>query len=206
MIDIYKLTRHADPRKMCRAPTRMSDGRVVATNGASLIVVPQHDGEFEPTAPENEAKIIGLTDLTSLTDWRPTSSLAMPELKPCGLCKGSLLIVETECPDCEGSGEFQHGSHTYTCGECDGDGFNKSRMATADDDNAKPCHECDGLGFAGRHQPVIVPGIQNGYALDARQIAQFPAGGEFAVNDGTLDSVRLRGDGWVGLIMPMIVR
>jgi len=203
MIDIYKLTRPSDPRKMCRAPTRMSDGRVVATNGASLIVVPQHDGEFEPTARENEKKIIEWTDLSVLTDWRPMSSLAMPKLKPCGLCKGSRLIVESACPDCDGLGEFQHGSHTYTCVECDGDGFNSSLMATADDDNAKPCHECDGLGFAGRHQPVLVPGIQDGYALDACQIAQFPPGGEFAVNGGTLDPVRVRGDGWVGLIMPM---
>ena len=206
MIDIYKLTRPSDPRKMCRAPTRMSDGRVVATNGAAMIIVPQHDGEFEPTARENEKKIIEWTDLSVLTDWRPMSSLAMPKLKPCGLCNGSRLIVETECPDCEGSGAFQHGRHTYTCWECDGDGFNKSRMATAADENTKPCHQCDALGVAGRHQPVIVPGIQAGRALDARQIAQFPAGGEFAVNDRTRDPVRLRGDGWVGSIMTMIVR
>lgn len=205
MIDIFKLTRPADPRKYCRAPTRMSDGRVVATNGAALIVVPQHDGEFEPTAPENEKKIIERTDLTALTDWRPMASLVMPEMQPCGLCKGSRLIAETACPDCDGRGEFDHGNHTYACQECDGQGFTDSRMATAGDENTKHCHMCDGLGVAS-HYLVLVPGIQDGYALDARQIAQFPAGGEFAVNDGTLDPVRLRGDGWVGLIMPMIVR
>jgi hypothetical protein len=46
--------------------------------------------------------------------------ITLPEPPACITCHGKGKFAK--CPDCDGVGSFDHGSHNYDCKECDGDG------------------------------------------------------------------------------------
>lgn len=63
--------------------------------------------------------------------------------RPCPQCEGSGRLSETQCDECDGLGNFWHGSHRYECDNCDGEGeIRKPSKNSADTE----CYGCDGSG------------------------------------------------------------
>lgn len=135
-----------DPRAYLSTPFRDGDN-VIATNGHIMVVVPGMAGDF-PVAASNmagmPARFNAATRSGVLT---PLSSITLPDRVPCPVCGGKGHGHEVRCDECDGEGEFKHGSHWYECKECGGD-------------CTKPCHEstpgavkhacyrCNGFGEA----------------------------------------------------------
>lgn len=202
-IDLSKFVDRHDFRPYCREPMRLKDGRVVATDGRTIACPDVYAGDvsalIEAPANIDQAIVQHLAGVDAATKWAPISSLAFPEQQACQHCGGSGSMVRRECPDCDGEGEFDHGSHTYECKACGGDGFVESRAATRDDPDADSCVYCGGEGVGGRAVYMDVPGMPKGTGVDARLMSRFPADAEFAAGN----SVLMRGNGWRGVVMPL---
>jgi hypothetical protein len=57
---------------------------------------------------------------------------------------------QTICGDCEGNGEFEHGSHSYDCKECSGSGRTSIKfnfLVDPDDQATRTCDSCSGTKF-----------------------------------------------------------
>lgn len=143
-----------DPREYLRTPFRCPEG-ITATNGHILICM-DDDGGKHPDAVENTkgyvAKFKAYID-DPKRSWMDAASIALPEAKPCMACNGKGYVHEEDCDDCDGEGEFQHGSHWYDCKECDGNG---KVLAGAGSGSKTPCHTCSGSGED--FQTVVVGG------------------------------------------------
>lgn len=209
-IDLSKFSDKNDPREFCRAPSRLRDGRVVAGDGVALACVDSFDGDASTlrAAPEwlasTACKLLAAHEKANR--WLPVSSLSMPATEPCGGCNGMGHVVQEDCADCDGVGEFEHGRYTYDCKECDGDGKKRTKPCAADDPEGKPCEKCSGSG----HKPagVSVPGLPSHLAVNIAYLSKFPADAEIsAVTYGGYSGyiLALRGDGWIGVLMPMVV-
>lgn len=73
----------------------------------------------------------------------------------CQRCLGNCYVQEGEdCDECDGDGEFEHGSNWYDCKACDGTG--KAEIPLSDESVPHTsCPDCDGQGEA-RNNPVPV--------------------------------------------------
>lgn len=208
-IDLSKITNPNDIREMCRAPLRLKDGRVVATCGVKLVCVASFDGDAAAlmAAPERQDETICklLAAHGDAKQWLPVSSLILPALDSCPHCGGHGHVTMTECEECDGEGEFEHGRHTYECKECDGDGESSSRPCGPDDPEGKECFKCSGSGY--KPTPAVVPGLPPGVGANVAELARFPVGAEIsAVPYGQSHMIALRGDGWIGVLSPMRVQ
>lgn len=206
MSDAIDLSKFVDPhdfRPYCREPIRLKDGRVVATDGRTVVCLDSYDGDasalMEAPANIDLAIVQHLAGVDLATQWASVAGLTFPELQACTRCGGSGSMVRRECTDCDGEGEFDHGMHTYECKACDGDGWVENRASTRDDPEAESCTYCGGAGVGGRAVYMDVPGMPKGVGADARLMLRFPVDSEFAAGNCVL----LRGSGWRGVVMPL---
>lgn len=153
MIDLKKFCATSDdPREYIRTPFRSPEG-IVATNGHIMICIDDDGGEYQD-AVEN-TKSYAAKFKAYIKDqkraWIDAASVTLPEAKPCLACDGKGYVHEEDCDDCDGEGEFQHGSHWYDCKECNGNG---KVLAGAGSGSKTTCYKCDGYGE--EFQPVRV--------------------------------------------------
>jgi len=88
--------------------------------------------------------------------------LELPEAIKCDMCSGTGVRYKDDCSDCDGEGAFVHGSHTYVCLECHGDGTAFVNHPTS---NPCPCFDCSGRGEID-YQPINIRGTKfNRYLL-----------------------------------------
>ena len=114
---LKKFVSQDDPRKYMRSPFTRGEW-TYATNGHIAVRVPKIDGveilpeKYIPSL-EGLFQSVGGNDFIALP-W-------MPPLEECQLCIGTGIAYE--CPECDGEGEFEHGTHSYCCKECGGSHF-----------------------------------------------------------------------------------
>lgn len=197
-IDLQKFCAGGDDQRThLRQPWRAPVG-IVATDGAVLIVVSETTGdvaEYRPGVHPNVSKM--LNDNPVSGPWIALDSIELPPKTVCVRCNGGGQLWTLECPDCGGDGEFDHGSHNYTCRECNGAGVMRDSSPF---DGAYPgtCQDCRGDGAA--IQPVELPG---GTCFQRRYLALLAdlPGCEIAP-PSTWKAARFRFDGGEGLLMP----
>jgi hypothetical protein len=153
MIDITKFCAVSDVRSYLTKPWRCAEG-VAASNGHILVLVPDDGGDYAAEPESMAGKIAQFeTDYPGGAEWLDAASLAIPEGKKCWDCGGSGHVYERECDECDGDGEFEHGSHTYECKECDGSGSITSKRAFADAEK-QACYRCNGTGHEFLAAPI----------------------------------------------------
>lgn len=125
--EIQKFCSINDIRTYLNKPIRQG-GFIYATNGFIAVRVVD-DGSFD--IPESNI-IYGLINFNrvfaerAFAELKPLSALmtgSQPEKSPCkACCDGGKNESARECNECDGDGQFHHGSHTYECRECGGSG------------------------------------------------------------------------------------
>ena len=186
---LKKFVSQDDPRKYMRSPFTRGEW-TYATNGHIAVRVPKIDGvEILPEKHlpllESLFQSVGGNDFIALP-W-------MPPPEECLLCSGTGIAYE--CPECDGEGEFEHGTHSYCCEECGGSGQveyrEKSEIA---------CRICGGTGVA-RYKPMKVGGSH--FDLFYLHLINGLPGAKFAPGAGRMDMARFVFDGGEGILMPM---
>lgn len=190
-IDLSKFTDPNDTRGYCRVQLRLNDGRVVATDGYKLVCVDSFDGDASAlmAAPERQDESICkmLAAHSGATEWQPVASLNIPAPDPCVECGGTGALIATKCK------------------ECDGEGTSGETPCAKDHPDGEECYKCFGTGH--QRTAVTVPGLPDDRAADADYLSAFPPDAEIAVIPyGGSHMLALRGDGWIGVLMPMRTR
>lgn len=131
------------------------DAGVAATDGHIFVCVPDDTAEFgrcENTAVKELIDQFAINAQAAFKAREPVaaSAIEIPTEPKCEACEGVGKISEAECDDCGGDGEFDHGSHTYECQECEGGG---RHVTPGVDGDGEACLKCKGAGNA----PVTVP-------------------------------------------------
>jgi hypothetical protein len=147
-----------------------------------------------------------VTEVLQRDGWVSALRMQIPERQKCCRCDGSGRLIESRCDECDGVGEFKHGSHHYECEHCHGDGV----AFTPSNDRAlgKPCYDCRGTG----KQAVYLPfaGLPRGFAVNASYLEKIqthlPDAELLAVaGDAPVDvmnAIAIRFAGGSGLLMP----
>lgn len=137
-----------DLRDCLRRPMQFGD-QVLASDGHILVCIPGRSGhsgyEEAPLGVCNFTRRVEQIIKGAPLTWTPAAAIELPPPEPCVLCDGSGVMCQLDCHECDGKGEFVHGTHTYCCMECDGEGV----IA-----RAQPCDICEGSGAS--IQPVTV--------------------------------------------------
>ena len=185
------------------------DGRACSTNGqwfAVLDTVPEGAdlptmygvGNYKPHG------ILAAIDAYT-GEFVPASAIGI-RAATCKICKGTGLITQIDCDDCDGDGWFRHGAHEYECRNCDGSGV-INRPGKGD-----TCPNCFGTGADGRECPSTHGDPLRGIAASSFYIAALRAiGGEISAQPaanpdeaaGTGPLWILRFPGGRGALMPM---
>lgn len=126
-----------DPRKDIHTPFRCPGG-IVATNGEILICMNDDGGEYQDATEQTKGYAARFKAYINdpKREWVDAASITLPDALPCPDCNSKGHTFEDECDECDGDGEFRHGSHWYECEECNGSG----KVA------ATTCSRCKGSG------------------------------------------------------------
>lgn len=190
-----------DPRTWMHRPFTAA-GMRAATNGHMLIALHQTTpGEDTPGIAKNLPELLTkalAAIFDPARDWTRLDSITLPERRECRHCEGEGHIYETKCPDCDGEGDFQHGSHWYECKECDGNGTTKSAAPQSPDHTPTKCWTCAGTGEA--PQPAAAVGAHYGSHY-LRLLASLP-NCEITAPEHPLATTFCRFDGGVAIVMP----
>lgn len=133
-----------DPQEFARIPFR-HNGHLYATNRYIAVRVPD-DASITDTCQMDDIRAIpGMAG--RIDRWIATAQedadfrkLVIPdaEWKQCRTCRGAKKF--TTCKECDGEGDFIHGTYNYTCKKCDGDGAHPFADGETD------CPDCNGEG------------------------------------------------------------
>lgn len=145
--DLQKFCGINDIRAHINKPIRQG-GFICATNGFIAVRVVD-DGSFDISDANNESvNFERVFAERKFSELKPLSVLmisAQPGKSPCKACCGSGKNESArECDECDGDGQFHHGSHAYECRECEGLGkkANAASISTV-------CSVCRGCGDGG---------------------------------------------------------
>lgn len=172
------------------------DDLLAATNGYLLISVPD-DGTVET----NDQVKINLERVLEMEnrngDYIPLT--IEPTAEKCRWCRGSgKMFSQIECDVCHGNGEFDYGSHTYGCKECEETG-----KVSSGSDEKTSCISCGGTGEDDR-VPVKIP---DGRLYNRRSINKIIAlpGFEYLPDNSKnkTHSMLFRFHGGHGVLMPV---
>lgn len=170
-----------------------ANGFLYASNGYIAVRVPDdpaipccenNGNSMFVDLPKNVEKLLSNT---SDYDFQPII-LPEPVNEACPKCKGYCHFIK--CVECDGKGEFKHGSYTYSCKACDGKG-NKPSMLGNDD-----CDECNGSGV--REAFITLRGMFF-LPVSIRAIAVL-SGIELGISSGNGYPARFRFNGGCGII------
>lgn len=193
LLDIFRSKSGA--HKNLQAPWSQ-DGYVYATNGAWAVRLPQC-AELDSVAARPKDAPSGMPEVFSKAPWsslRPMPAVTAPP--PCAECGAKGVTLVRPCPECEGEGEFNHGSHWYKCKECRGDGGVRAET---------PCPNCEGTGYDtfARSRPPMPTGNTSANHYYLWRISQLP-GVLLGHNKDPLGLIAFRFDGGEGVLMPRL--
>lgn len=188
-----------DPRAYLHKPFRYA-GHIYATDGAIAIRIADHADIEADTLPADKQDIAKklqswIDTAGGMTNYKPLTAECEDTRDQCAHCNGSGHT--RDCPECDGEGEFEHGSHTYQCEECDGDG---TLPGTSQDGTCACCWGSGKSSFSKRVEPdpESNAGYQSHLLLQLKQLPDI----EFAV--GEEDAAGgFRFTGGAGVIMPL---
>ena len=186
---LKKFVSQNDPREYMRSPFTRGEW-TYATNGHIAVRVPKIDG-VEILPEKHIPNLEGL--FQSAGDNEFISLPWMPPLKECPLCSGTGIAYE--CPECDGEGEFEHGTHTYRCKECDGHG-----QVEYGSTGVSACRHCGGTGVE-RFKPVQVS--ESHFDLFYLRLINGLPGAKFSPGAGQEGMACFVFDGGEGILMPM---
>lgn len=120
---LWAFTNQQDSRDFMKKPVKFMN-HLYATNGHMAIQTKDtvdvfdyvHDGKSQSIALRI-GKMIAEAPADAI--FEPVPEIDCPGAECCA-CDGTGFLQE--CLDCEGHGEFKHGSHDYDCKNCGGDG------------------------------------------------------------------------------------
>lgn len=146
----------------------------VATNGWSLLAVPQDDAPAgNERAPKNAEKIFPTTPIDSTIE----TTVHM-------LREWALDGLPEKCPSCRGLGDCQcRCGHEHDCGRCDGTGY-------ADRETRGGSKLCGKIGAVVFHRERL-----------ADMLAAAPDGPVMLATRAHDEPISLTGAGWIGLLM-----
>lgn len=136
-----------DNRTYMQAPHIIS-GRAVATDGKWFVVLPAGtsvDGLESADDKYNPNDLIQIADAFDGA-FTPAREIGVKTIE-CSSCAGTGKRTNRVCHECDGDGEFVHGSHWYECRACDGSG------ALVSKGHGDACCDCDGRGFSTDRAP-----------------------------------------------------
>lgn len=192
-----------DPRNWMHQPFAAA-GMQAATNGHMLIALHQATaGEDTPGIATNLPDLLTRAQAIATElgrEWTRLDTITLPELKLCRECKGKGRVYETKCPDCDGEGDFQHGSHWYQCQECNGDGSTLSTTPTHPDHAPTTCSSCAGTGETPRHAAAMGAHYGSHYL---RLLASLP-NCEITAPEHPMAATFCRFDGGIAVVMPRL--
>jgi len=144
------LANEDEVRTHLKAPMRSKHG-AVACNGHIMICI-DDDGDYVATLESLETAFDKFATI-EMPSAIAVAGIVLPTAEPCFVCDGSGYMYHEECDECDGEGEFDHGTHTYECKECGGDGYTESSKAFSGSKKV-PCYKCDGRKEAFKEHPV----------------------------------------------------
>lgn len=185
-------SRSDDERKHLHQPWPQQ-GWMYAANGHIMIRVPSAE-HAAATATHGAASAPAMFDAAGKANYIELPSFAAPAR--CDCCAGVGQYLKIDCPDCDGKGEFTHGTHLYDCQRCLGDGIIRAAEgevgATMQD-----CPKCFGIGvLRGTFVPVGDVGYDSVYLS---WIAKLPNARVCTNGEKAMHFVF---DGGEGLLMP----
>lgn len=145
VIDLLAFCDTRDDRAYLQKPIRHA-GRLYASNGHIAIRVADRADVEASDAQEPQCR--KLTDFIDRTLAQGTTAKYVPIPKKlahpatCMACGGIGKQINPPCPECDGEGSFEHGSHSYKCKACKGRGIQLHH----DDRPLDPCPRCRGTG------------------------------------------------------------
>ena len=150
MIDLNQFCANEyELRTHLQKPWRSAEG-IVRSNGAILVCVPDDGGDYpEPVADMVTTVEKFLHDWPGVNDPISLQSLKIPPLRICHSCHGEGHVWSQRCNECDGEGEFEHGTHIYDCAACDDGRIVKERHDDCEigmDAQPMPCRDCGGAG------------------------------------------------------------
>jgi len=194
-IDVTKFCAVVHMRAYLTSPFNIKGVGKVACNDWAGVVL-ENDAETSEGLP---------TSLTAtFLDWKaklpvsgsgiPMASLNLPDKMPCKKCSGTgKQRGVRECYECDGKGEFDHGSHTYECKECEGTG------EVEDPHEPKTtCSRCNGTGEAFH---IVKIGHAAFDTTWLRIFSELP-NAEIHIGDSTKAPALITFDGGWGVLMP----
>lgn len=143
-IDIAPFCDRAGTRSDLQKPMRHG-AHVVATDRHILVMIEAPDGDY-PRVSDSIAEAIARMEEEPYAGLRiAMMDLALPDPIHCRFCDGNGHAFRIICDECDGDGEFVHGSHWYECKACDGNGY---VIASHDCQEAERvvCNKCGGYG------------------------------------------------------------
>jgi hypothetical protein len=202
-IDIQRFcAMNSDPREWLRRPW-IEDGTTVATNGHIVVrvdtvlqgeIADAPHGTMSGRIPKVIAAAAHLDAVVSARDIAIT-------MVPCRHCAGEGTVTDRECNECEGEGEFGHGTHWYCCKECDGDGRIISPVKS-DAEGATPCDSCHGSGHDFKSYTTVGNSmLANRYLALLQDLPNC----RLALPELSDQPVRFDFDGGTGVLMPMLI-
>lgn len=171
-------------------------GWMYASNGHIIVRVPAPDHAATVAAHDIAERAAGIFAKCEAEGHAPLP-LRLDLGQKCTVCRGTGHVYTVACKECEG-GEFEHGSHTYTCQECDGTGRAESTRAAGE---KTTCNGCRGKGYFGYTR---VPVGDKGAGYDAVYLSWIRALPNALFAPGEAEkAAHFKFDGGEGCLMPM---
>jgi len=149
-----------DIRKHIRVPFKFN-GHTVATNGYSLICLP-NDDEYGECSELIKGMLSNVFEPYSDLSFVDMPVVKLPEKEKCSTCEGSGKAISTTCMECDGEGEVDAETdysvyYGLECKSCEGDG----KIKSLDTDDACPDCSGDGKRYA-KDEGVQILGLKIG--------------------------------------------
>jgi len=182
----------SDVRDYLCYPNRIGS-YIYATNGWIGIRIPD-DGSLEARECDKLESMPAMFEVP-VAEFIDLPALPLPN--NCKACSGSGREYKEPCDECDGNGEFEHGTHTYDCKRCDGGG-GKVQLAIREGLGV-PCEDCGGTG----HDKSQIASVGSSTYLRnlLEKIAGLP-GARIQIHANGCHAARFIFDGGEGVVMP----
>lgn len=133
-IDLNTFCNPKDARVFLRKPF-LCDGHLCATDGVVAVRV-KSDSAGPDIGSDHIASVLRRVFSAAPQDGYVPFAPRIDKDEPCRYCGGHGRLMH--CDECDGEGQFRHGSHWYECDECSGSG-----EVPAEKDDPEKTYICD---------------------------------------------------------------
>lgn len=195
-INLKRFCASTDDDRACLREPWPHKGWMYATNGHIIVRVPAPDHAGTVAEHDIAERAVGIFAKCEADGHAPLPRLALGQ--KCNVCRGTGHVYTVKCGECD-DGEFQHGSHTYECKECEGTGRAESTKAGGGEKTT--CIGCHGKGYCGFNR---VPIGDKGAGYDAVYLSWIRALPNAVFAPGEAEkTAHFKFDGGEGCLMPM---